>query len=136
MKQLVKDSLSNLRRLKVENPQEFEQLYWETKADVIRSNVYKDSCYRILWCLVSVVISVVGTFFSITKALEEISSVLDWGIVVCLAVMAIIVIGLTVPYFRFFCTTRERAYNELILSQMEKIKEEENECIVRNVEVK
>ncbi len=30
----------------------------------------------------------------------------------------------------------ERAYNELILSEMEKIKEEENECIVRNVEVK
>lgn len=45
-------------------------------------------------------------------------------------------IGLTVPYLRFFLVTRERAYNELILSQMEKIKEEENECIVRNVEVK
>ncbi len=136
LKQLVTDSLSNLRKLKVENPQEFEQLYWKTKADVIRSNVYKDSYYQILWCLVTVVVAVVGTFFSITKALEKISSGLDLGIVVCVAVMAIIVIWLTVPYFRFFCATRERAYNELILSEMEKIKEEENECIVRNVEVK
>lgn len=137
-KELLK-AKKNLEALKRENPEAFEQYYWETYVCVERDKVCGAAKTGIVSVGVVLLISIMDLTFSILDAITE--NILYKAKIG--GIMLIGVLGGTVAaavYLQSIWNVRERSYYKILLTVLEDVKNAETEgdpvCIVQNAEVK
>ena len=129
---LVKDTLGSLEQLKAGNPKKFEEFYWKTCMIVERDNVYTNS-YGGIITSIALAPSAIGAFFAVIGALDGDITRYDLIIIACVAVMAVGVILLTIPYLRCLVATREHSYYRFLLKALEDIRSRDG---IKNVQEK
>ena len=116
-KEKIRELVSGLKeqaaQLKNKAPEEFELLYWTTKAHVIRDEIYNTS-YAAVISILSLLISI----FSIINSIkQEVNVVAVFGLVSALIVILIIWIER-----RALFGGRERSYYRILYSILEDIR--------------
>lgn len=121
IEKLVEDTLGNLEQLKEGNPKKFEEFYWKICMIVERDNVYVNS-YGGIIASITLAPSAIGAFFAVIGALDGDITRYDLIIIACVAVMAVGVILLTIPYLHCLVAMREHSYYCFLLKALEDIR--------------
>lgn len=121
IEKLVEGVLNDLKQLKVISPEKFEEFYWKTYMIVERDNVYTNS-YGGIIASIALAPSAIAAFFAVIGALDGDITRYDLIIIACVAVMAVGVILLTIPYLHCLVATREHSYYRFLLKALEDIR--------------
>ena len=132
IEKLAEETLAHLEQLKVLNPKKFEEFYWKTCMIVEQDNVYTNS-YGGIITSIALAPSAIGAFFAIIGALDGDITRYDLIIIACVAVMAVGVILLTIPYLCCLVATREHSYYRFLLKVLDDIRNRDG---IKNVQEK
>lgn len=110
----------DLKKSKSQNPEEFEECYWNTLVRVKQNGIIEDTKYMKMLPVAVLALSVMDIAFGIAASFADGSKLMFLGVVILLAcVIALVIFGI---YVYFSMETRERSCYEIILSILEDLR--------------